>query len=403
MEKTLDSSPNSLFEVTKHYYASGKAFAKDALKYCLKSAHAARAEFLYDQARSFIDMATECAEVIGQDANMEEELLQINCDEAHVLGIHRQETARECLLFYEKYPEAPVRLLILFARACYEAAPSSGNRDILFARAEKIGHDIVQKAKPATEKAEGYHFIGLGISTKQPEQREQNLQKAFEILSNMPENDLDAQALLARVANSLAEQLSYGSPDDKTRAKTLFEQSIKIKERPELMDLHGLSMSHGGLGRLAYYDNRKPKNIQLARKHFKIDLKLSKDIGDITGQAKMHSFLGGCAMAEEKTDEAVEHYRLSLYIAEAVIDKVFAATGMLECFCIKKDKEKINKTGAKLLELIQKDEAQDIDLSQFKTVFDKCRELTDAYWLNKINELVKNAVKKQAAFSELKK
>ena len=394
LEKTLDSSSSSLFEVTKHYYASGQAFAEDALRYSLKSAHAARAGFLYEQARDFIDMATECAEVIGQDAKMEEELLQINCDEAHVLGIHRQETARECLLFYEKNPEAPVKLLILFARACYEAAPDSGNRDNMFARAEKIGHEIVQKAESATEKAEGYHFIGLSISTRQPEQRKQNLQKAFEMLSNMPENDLNAQALLARVANSLAEQLSYGSSDDKARAKTLFEQSIKIKERPELMDRHGLSMSHGGLGRLAYYDNREQKNIQLARKHFKIDLELSKDIGDITGQAKMHSFLGGCALSEEKTDEAVEHYRLSLDIAEGLLDKFFAITGMLECFCIQKDKEQIDKTGVSLLELIQKKEAQGINLSQIESVLDECRKLTDAPWLKKIDELAKNAVKK---------
>ena len=65
-------------------------------------------------------------------------------------------------------------------------------------------------------------------------------------------------------------------------------------------------MTHGGLGRLAFF--YEPKDLATAAFHFQKDLDISEAIGDKQGQIQMHSLLGACALEEDDVDTALRYY-----------------------------------------------------------------------------------------------
>ena len=71
-------------------------------------------------------------------------------------------------------------------------------------------------------------------------------------------------------------------------------------------------------------------DIDTAREHFLKDLDYSERVGDIAGQAKMYSSVGGCDIEKENFSSALEQYEKSEQLAESVIDKFFALTGKLD-------------------------------------------------------------------------
>ena len=384
LEKTLKRSSTKLYEVAKHYYASGANHAEKGLEYCLKAAHTARNEFLYDQARHYVDMAGECAEVLKRDVEMEQEYFLINCDEAHVVGIHRDETAQEGLSYIERYPDVPNEVLIAVARACYEAGADSGDQNH-FEEAVRIGRLIIERAKTPFEQAEGYHFIGISLPTNQHRKRDENLRKAINILKTFSENDIQGQALLARIQNSMAEQLSYGSLEAKAEAEELFWKSIETKIRPELYDRPGLARSYGGLGRLAYFADSP--DISTARIYFEIDLCFSEQLEDRTGRTKMHSFIGACDKAENKIDDAINHYQIAFDMAEGSIDKIYSAIGLIECYSVKGQKDEINNLGENLLSLAKEKGIPKSCASPILKIIKDCKDQKAEKWFEKLEAI----------------
>ncbi len=383
LEKTLELSHNKLFEVANHYYASGLARADEALKYCLKAAKASIAMYVPAEARRYLDMAVECAEVQGCDGEYDEEFLLIECEIAHIGGENLSETAEKCLDFLENNPWISVNTLISLARACYDAGAASRDQT-LFAKAVEIGKKIIERGTPGIEKAEGYHFVGISLPVKPPDIRIKNLRKAVEELGSASKDAIQEQALLARLLNSLAEQLSYGSLEDKAEAKTIFNRSIQIKIRPDINDLPGLARSYGGLGRLALNDGMHSE----AREYFLKDLSLSEEIGDMGGQSFMNSLLGKCLILEERHEEALGYYRRAFDLAQGTKNRYFAAAGYLEVLGTLGKKEEIDEFGNSLAALARDEQIPEDCVGVLIRALDLCSEHTPDAWLKELKFMV---------------
>ena len=92
-----------------------------------------------------------------------------------------------------------------------------------------------------------------------------------------------------------------------------------------------------------------------AEKHFQRDLEISEAIGDVVGQVKMHSFLGGCALEKNDLEQAVAHYRRSLELADAPIDQYFANVGLLRCYQRQSRPDPFEATAKRLLDLVERE------------------------------------------------
>lgn len=112
-----------------------------------------------------------------------------------------------------------------------------------------------------------------------------HLRAAIVLVDDTEENELDTLRLKSRIANSLAEQLSYGNDDEHRQAKEYFNLSISIKKREDIRDTEGLAFAYGGLGRLSFFA-AKP-DYETARKHFQQDLIYSKLLFLIAGKRKI--------------------------------------------------------------------------------------------------------------------
>jgi len=404
LEETLTASYNKVYEVAKHYYASGSLNAEKGMQFCLMASRTARYEFLYEQARKYLAMAQECATVLSKNFAIEQETMIIDLAEANVLGIHRHDTAKKALTYIREQPDAPSIILIGAARACYDAGPDSVDGK-MYAESVRIGHMIVANAESKVDRAEGYHFIGISLPPGDFRERENNLRKSLACLKDACADDLPAQALKARVANSLAEQLSKGPADLKAGAETLYWKSIATKERPELYDRPGLARSFGGLGRLYYFKkNKNRRDIRLAQDFFCNDLDYSEMIGDEAGQAQMYSLIAGCKLHEYfivsnvnekqvRLEQAIGQYQRSFDKAPGKKDKFFAAIGLIKCYHLKAEKEQIDRIGKTLLSLAQTKDAEEkagipnVCSSDFLEVLDLIRVGISASWLDELSAL----------------
>ena len=345
LEAGLETAWNPIYEVAGHYYAAGSRHAQKGLEYCLKASETARRDFLFGQARRFLEMAAECAEAAGRPLDTVDQMLRIDCDEAHVQGIDKSGAAAKIRDFLAGNDSAGVDLLILAARTCYDAAAASGDQQ-LFAETVGLGQRICAQAQDPIARAEGFHFIGLGTAPAKSSEKRDALEEAVNLLENLPQPSSEARALLGRVYNSMAVQLSYGTAEDKALALSCFLKSKELKEGLETRDLPGLARVHGGMGWLAFFSD--PPDMETARFHFAKDLEISEKIGDRAGQAKMHSALGGCDLKMRNAQAASGHYEQSLELAEDPMDKAFAVTGLFEALDVLGHTERMPAFGAQL-------------------------------------------------------
>ena len=153
--------------------------------------------------------------------------------------------------------------------------------------------------------------------------------------------------------NSLAEELGKGPAEDWPEAKTAVRVPAAIGPKRQLGDLRGVAITLAGLGRLEWFN--EPKDIPSAEKHFQRDLEISEAIGDVVGQVKMHSFLGGCALEKDDLEQAVAHYGRSLELADAPIDQYFASVGLMRCYQRQGGSEPLEATAKRLLELVERE------------------------------------------------
>ena len=329
-DATLDRSTSAIFRVASHSFAAGRRLAQRALQANVTAAHAASAQFQHEQSRRYIEMARECAEHAGLSGEeLERDLLLIECHEAHVAGTGRVAIAERCLDWLESHDhEVDIRAYVAAAQACYDAGIDTRDQ-AHFQAAAQLATMIIERFDDPLDLAEGYHFLGISLPINDKATRRENLSKALELVSE-DGGRIDALRLKARIANSLAEQLSYGSTTEKQKAKELFLTSIELKSRASIRDLQGLAFAHGGLGRLAYFSDEP--NFDEARKQFAEDLRYSERIGSRTGQCKMHSLLGGCDVRQNHNYEsALEHYRRAYELADERVDQFFGLGGILEC------------------------------------------------------------------------
>ncbi len=387
LEKTLENSRDMIYEVARHYYASGKANAQKALEYCISAARAAKSQFLFAQAKEYIKMAKKCAELVSVSYDLEQEELLIDCDAAHVSGKRRVETAERALKFIQDCGAPSIPLLLTVARTCYDAGQAYR------AQAVELSDKVLDMSAKPLERAEAYHFKAICI--QDDVEGEKLLRQAMELVSPAPEHDLHQQALLARIANSLAELLSKNKKNPR-EALDLYQLSLKIKERPEIRDLPGLARTHGGLGRL--FLSSDLGDIDKARYHFEKDLEYSVKLGDTVGETMMHSFLGQCDLIQGRFKEALRHYHKSFGMASYMSDKFYALSGILKAAGAMGDEECFNGAGmtlvsalmqANALKSLRHDCAEDI-----LATLDRHFNIANPKWLAKLKVLASKAATK---------
>lgn len=350
-ESTLGRTSATTYRLATHRYAAGARHAEQATRELLNAARAASAQYQHDQARQYLGMARECASVAGLDSHeLERELLLIECHEAHVEGRHRVEVAERARNVLAEDPDSDFEVYEAAALACYDAGVDTRKQEH-FASCVDLGRTIVNRFPQPLQQAHGHHFIGIGLPVREAEQRRRSLERAMHAVELAGEGP-DALRLKSRIANSLAEQLSYGSDDDRDTARNLFLTSIELKNRPEIRDVEGLAIAHGGLGRLAFFDARP--DYDDARAHFEKDLSYSERIASRNSQSKMHSLLGACDIRQHQDFESArKHYEAALEMADEVVDRMFALSGLLECSGSLSDGENVSRYGQRLQELMQ--------------------------------------------------
>jgi len=368
LQDTLEDSPAAVYEVFEHLYAAGANRALDAVRAGVRAVRAARRAFTFAEARRYLEMARECADAAGGrgSARLEEEELLIVLDRAHVRGEGHAQAAEAALAYLDAHSDAPLAVLNAAARACYEAG-SPGN-PAPFRDAAALGERILAGAQTDLERAEGHHFVGISLDRRsQCDALRQHLDDARALVAGAPSTELAARALLARIDNSYAEIVMWGSPDDRQLARELFEESIVIKSTAETQDRPGLARSYGGMGRLALFAS--PPDLERARHYLQLDLDLSEELRDISGQAQMQSLLGACDLesaslheaagrAQEATvsrRDALTRYASSWEFAqrapEAPMNLWFAGTGALTCCAALEREDGVDEFGDVLLGL----------------------------------------------------
>jgi tetratricopeptide (TPR) repeat protein len=268
---------------------------------------------------------------VGKTGDVGQLRLYIECQRVHVSGYFEEQSqlAQEGVQYLDKHPDAPLRLLLAIAQVHYDAGKSSGDA-AWFDQSLNIGQRMIDRAKTPREEATGRHFVGISLPLRQRDQRKQQLRQAMELVQHRPEGDREEAELLGRIMGSLAEELGRGTDEERQEAKSLFERRLKLNETQKVGDPRGLAMTHGGLGRLAFYG--KPQDIPTARQHFQKDLEISEAIGDLQGQIQMHSLLGACALAENDLSAAQGHYEQSWELSRAPISRFFAGAGLISCY-----------------------------------------------------------------------
>jgi len=360
-------------QIANHYYAAGASHAERAYQACLSASRAMQSIYSFEQAQTFLDKAQDCADVAGLDRELEEESLRLTCFEAHIRGsvsLDEDETvlqkAVEKGMAYLDCADAPsLETVRAVAQVCYDLARSTRD-DKLAEQVIDWGRYLVEHSDSPVIQAEGHHLVGVSLPLKsEPEpdkprkKRKEHLQNARSLLEDISETSSETKRLRGRVMNSLANLLSDGEsdPEEREKARALYERRIELNENHKLGDLQGLAMSHGGLGRLLMHPKAdvERSDVEAAKKHFEEDLRLAEEIGDVSGQAQMHSHLGECALRLSNNDEARDQYELSLEEASAWTSECFALTGLLITCARQEDAEGVTTYGRQLAETIQWD------------------------------------------------
>ncbi len=334
--------PEHLFRAARHYYAAGRNFAEKGFEFCMNACKESCGTHAYRNARKYVDMASECAKCISAEADMELEKLSIECEEAHVNGNRRKETADKVYEYCKNKPDLPPTFLIKAARACYDAGCDNKK---YFEKSAEIGRHVMGFAGNLVDKIEGEQFVVLSTDKEsmKPAEKIASFGRMILQLKPLAEKDIRAKTLLARICDSLANLLLDRDERDLPKAEELFGRSIEIKKLPEVNDLPGLGRSYGGLGRLklelrkeakeAGNLDESKKRIEDAREFFLKDLEISDRIDDLVGKAKMHSSIGECFLLEKDFEAALNSYKESFKYAketpDAVIDRMFALAGCL--------------------------------------------------------------------------
>jgi len=316
---------SSVFDIANHFYAAGQLHADKAIEYCIKGAHSAAGLFQHENARKYLAMAKECAEISGRIRELEGAFLKLEISESFVINKRQEEIANKAMKFMETHISIDDNFKLLISKCLYNAGVASKKNQKYYAKAVAIASQIVNTTQDEFLKTESNQILAISLPPNRREEIISILKSAYSSIQKM-DSSMRIKELLSRIENSLAEKLTYGNPDEKAQAEELFLHCIQVKE--ELMDKPGLARSWGGLGRL-YLENNE---ILEAKDCFEKDLLLCSQIGDKGGEVKMYSFIAECNYREKEYLEARNYYIKSYQLAEEiknVIDQLFAARGLL--------------------------------------------------------------------------
>jgi tetratricopeptide (TPR) repeat protein len=305
----------------------------------LDAANASRELFEYDDALNYLDKADE---VLGitKKINVESKELRIlvECDRANVQNIGASVAAEKALEYIEKNSVSNEMLKFVAVRACYDAALQNNYDQEWFRQTREMAKKYLLTSQETLMKAEGCHFYAVSMKPQIDSERKMQrdyFNKAIELTKE------EYLQTYAKIANSFAENLSWGDEEDKARAKELFMKSLQIKEHAEIKDLPGMARTYGGLGRLVFFN--QPENTEEAKQYFLKDLELSKEIHDQLGISKMNSFLGACEFKLQNYKEALAYFDRSINLMHNAMDVYASYTSKLEMLVIMIDSEALKR------------------------------------------------------------
>ncbi len=330
LEEAQGTSQVNLYEVAKHYYAAGAAYAGEGVKYCLEAARSAAAVYDFRLAKNYLKMAAERAasSAAGPVVEIEEQI--ILCRKAQLAqGPKRAAAAEAAWAYLEKNSAAPPRLVLAVAQLCHDEGQRS--RDSKWQeKATQLCRQIVADPPSPQEEAEARHIMAVSQNSDDRGARIAELRKAFQLLDRAPATDREASRSLAQIMNSLAKELRKGTAQEQAEAKLLFQSRLRMEKERNLGDLRGVATALGGLGRLDWFG--APRDLPAAERYFHESLDMAEAINDTIAQVKMHSLLGACAMERGDHQPALAHYLRSWELARDPIDRCFAAIGLLQYY-----------------------------------------------------------------------
>lgn len=346
-----DEKSNSLhlYQIANHFCAAGPSYAENGLKYCLEAVEAACAILDFSTAEYYLQSAEDCAQTLGSPGLVEAERIYVECLKAHVTGQSEDHcrAAEAGASYLAKFPTCSTRLLLAIAQVHYDAGKSSGQSH-WFDRSLEIGFQLIDESRSPQDQAAGRHFVGISLPPDEAQERRTQLRQALQIIESVPE-DRAALELHGKILGALATDLSYGSNEDQQEARRLLQRRLALIDQHKIGDLRGQAMTHGGLGRLAFFG--EPKDLATAKGHFEKDLELSQAINDLQGQIQMHSLLGACALQQDDSKAALDHYEQSWRLAKDATSRFFAGAGLLHCYVREGRPESYGETVITLLEL----------------------------------------------------
>ncbi len=374
LEAGLKTSRSKLDEVANHFYAAGSQYAARGVEYCLEAARASAAEYDFRRARSYLAMAEECGEFSAAGPSVEIEKQVVDCQEAQVAfqGEQRAEAAKKGLDYLKEHPGAPARLVLAVARLCYDVAKRS-REPRWYEDATRLCRAIAAHPASPQEEAEARHIMAVSQPSEQRAERIAELRKAYGLLEHAAAEDREAARWFAQIATSLAKELGKGTADEQGDAKRLFAYRLQLDAQRQLGDLRGTAMAIAGLGRLEWFG--EPKNVAAAENYFQRSLEISEAIGDVSPQVKMHSLLGACALEKaQKCDleQALAHYQQSWELAGELIDRCFAAIGLLRCYQGQDRPDQFDAIAQQLLDLLHGERIPADCESQLQAVLEAC-------------------------------
>lgn len=318
LEQTQKDNRSSklVMQIANHYYAAGKLYADRAVEYLQQSVKACRQLFEYDNAIVYLDKVDEVLSLTKKDNSNNKFLrLLIECDKSHVQGLGADSAAEKSLAYLDQNSKSDDELKFVAARACFDAALQNNYDQKWFVKSTKSAKKYLLSSHLELMQAEGHHFIAICMKPQNDNNKAEQLNH-FNMAITLTKEKYPIS--YAKIANSLAESLSYGNNESKKKAKELFLDSLYIKENAEIKDLPGMARTYGGLGRLAFFSSSP--NIDEAIKYFQKDLDIAYEISDYRGISQMNSFLGSCYKEEEKYNKAIEHYDKSIFLENNPFD-----------------------------------------------------------------------------------
>ncbi len=374
-------------EIADHYYAAGTSFADEGKRACIQAARSSTALFNFDQARTYLRKAQECAEALGEEGSLQNEHLRIDCLEAHTTGANQREVADRGYSYLESTPDAPLALVEAVAQVCYDTARATNDQHY-FEKTAELGEELYNRGESPEDRAAGHHFLSLALPPKEDtrDSREQHLRTALSLLNDLSGEDRAAQRLRGRVMNSLAELLSdeHSTEEERQEAFELFQKRISLNENLSLGDRKGLAMTYGGLGRLKFYHG---SDYEEAREYFQEDLDLARELDDQEGQVQMHSHLGACALELSDMETARHQYEQSLQKADEWKSQCFALAGLLITCARQEDRQSLHEYGAELETTIDWEKLSGGPAARIEEALDAAAPMAeDADWLRRIRD-----------------